>query len=101
MEEGSTAYFFLKYKPTLFIVYPLLAFGVGLTLYTTLIFNPQYEAHLQQEKSMIDSLQCQELGKWIIVHSANSTYSSGGYVDRNYPYAEARYLVCTHGGIQP
>jgi hypothetical protein len=68
----------------------MLAIGLG---YQALVLYPEYDHKTAIEKSSLDSMACQSIGKWIIDHSENQT--------RNYPYAQAKYLVCTHGGTSP
>ena|SRR5690242_11874240 len=69
---------------------------ITLAVYDNMNYDKQMHEQMIQEKTMLDSMTCGKLGEWIINHSSNSTDSEGGYVDKNYPYAEAKYLVCTH-----
>lgn len=59
-----------------------------------------WQAEHIADKAHIDSLDCKSLGKWII-DNAESRTDSEDYVDSNFHYAQAKYLVCTHGGLSP
>ena len=64
---------------------------------TFLVWSPEWRAQNDKDKALIDSLTCKDLGKWLIDNSMTRT-DSKDYVDTMYHYAQAKYLVCTHGG---
>jgi len=78
---------------------PMVAFGLILIFISAYYMGIESEAKVRAEKSKLDLMSCQQLGDWLVNNSQNSTYSDGGYSDKNYPYAEAKYLVCTHHPI--
>lgn len=61
---------------------------------------PIWQAQHDADKAHIDSLDCKSLGQWLIDNAETRT-DSKDFTDSNYHYAQAKYLVCTHGGLSP
>lgn len=73
--------------------------GIILGAYTVYMM-PIWQAQHDADKAHIDSLDCKSLGQWLIDNAETRT-DSKDYQDTNYHYAQAKYLVCTHGGLSP
>lgn len=67
-------------------------------LYYFIIEVPKEKQKYADQKLYLDSLSCSQLGDWVVNNSLNSTYSDDGYKNPNYPYAQAKFIQCTHSG---
>jgi len=100
---GTSLYLCFKVES---IIPMITALGIGTVLMIPILYTANVDQHKEdaakelQEKTQINSLSCKGLGSYIIEHSSNSTTNSYDTIEsKTYKYAEAKYLVCTHGGL--
>lgn len=71
-----------------------LASGGSLFAYLIFVQIPNDDRILNQTKTMINNSSCGDIGKYLIIHSTNYTWTQQS--QKIYQYAQAKYLVCTH-----
>jgi hypothetical protein len=78
-------------EPIFYVFILILSGSLALILYYELVYVPQYNENVQKNLSKIDSLDCKELGEFIL--KASILLNSDGNHTPEYNYAFAKFHV--------